>query len=146
MSRDLDLDVTEDELRMSAPTPPPVGEFEAIPDPFDCVAALNRLADVMGWRFPRRHAALRKAKLRQIRDTPKPDGSRYTFAEIGELIDLHATRVWQLLAKNKSRPDAVAPDLAEECAPAVVLPTTPARSRKTAAAGDFQTIPAEATS
>src|SRR6266704_354537 len=97
MSRDLDLDVTEDELRTSAPTVPPVGEFEAIPEPFDCVAALTRLADIMGHRFPRPHAALRRAKLRQIRKMRRPDGGRYSLVEIGESVNLHATRVWQLL-------------------------------------------------
>jgi len=82
-------------------TAPPVADFEAIEDPIDRAAALSRLADDMGHRFPREHAAVRRAALRQARQRIDPDTARpYTYVKLGERVGVHSSRVWQIVSKR----------------------------------------------
>jgi hypothetical protein len=132
------------------PTPvqpdiPAAATFEAIPDPIERAAALTTWADALKHRFPPEHAALRRAALVQARMTRRPDGQPYTLVDLAQRIGVHFTRIFQLTTGKRARPNANASDLAEDCAPPAVLPTT-FPGRKTAVGGDANMLPAAVTS
>lgn len=110
-----------------APTPPPVSEFRAIPDPIDRLAALSRLAEVMGHRFPPEHAAERRQAAREARKLTGPDGDTYSLAQIAKMIRRSKTLVWNLLTAGTP---------AQKCAAPVVLPELPSSKTATGAASN----------
>lgn len=136
-----------------APIAPPVAEFEAIPDPFDRLAALNRLADLRGWQFPPEHAALRRATAHEARAQLAPNGKPYSLSQLGAMVRLSKTRLWQLLTAGKpAGPDAPTSGPAPTCAAPPTLPVPepllPAQRHMTVGGADANlTVPvSEATS